>query len=53
MKLPTEKQIEQAIEKYGFQVPYDGTDDFYNKEKMKHFKNGIIWLKNYLTNNIT
>lgn len=34
------KSKEDAIEKYSFQVPYDGSNKFYNEEKAKHFGNG-------------
>lgn len=31
----------KAIDDYSFQVPYDGTQDFYNIEKARHFEAGI------------
>lgn len=41
--LPTKQQIDEAVEKYAFRVPYDGTNNFYDEVALKHFKAGIEW----------
>lgn len=39
----SKQSIEEAAEKYGFQIPYDGTNDFYNKDKVNGFIEGANW----------
>lgn len=46
---PTQEQIDAAIDKYAFRVPYDGSNNFYDELALKHFKAGIEWLKSALT----
>lgn len=40
------KELEQAadewVEKYAFRVPYDGSNEFYDKEADKHGRAGFI-----------
>jgi len=38
-----EETLEEAADKYGFRVPYDGSNDFYDKEAIKHFIAGAKW----------
>lgn len=38
------EDIDKKVEEYGFRVPYDGTDDFYDKEAINHFKAGVKWV---------
>ena len=35
--------LDEAADKYGFRVPYNGTNDFYDHETIKHFKAGAEW----------
>lgn len=35
------EEDKKAIDDYSFQVPYDGTNKFYDEEKAKHFQAGI------------
>jgi hypothetical protein len=37
--------LEEAADKYGFRVPYDGSNDFYDKEVIKHFIAGAKWMQ--------
>lgn len=45
---PLSKEIEDVInnelEKYGFQVPYDGSNNFYDEDAIKHYKAGATSL---------
>ena len=34
------KKMLDLEDEYGFQVPYDGSNEFYDKERMKHYKKG-------------
>ena len=36
-------QINEAADKYGFQVPFDGTNNFYNDDKVKAFQDGAMF----------
>jgi hypothetical protein len=38
-----QETLEEAADKYGFRVPYDGSNDFYDKEVIKHFIAGAKW----------
>ena len=38
---PSQEDIDKAIDEYGFQVPYDGSNNFYDKDRMEHFKAGV------------
>lgn len=40
-----EETVEEAAEKYAFQVPYDGTNNFYNKDKLQGFLACANWQK--------
>jgi len=40
---PKQETLEEAADKYGFRVPYDGSNDFYDKEAIKHFIAGAKW----------
>lgn len=35
----------KAIDDYSFQVPYNGTNEFYDKEKARHFEAGLIYAR--------
>ena len=37
------KQIDDKADKYGFQVPFDGTNKFYNDDKVKGFQDGATF----------
>jgi hypothetical protein len=47
----SEIEIDNALEEYCFQVPYDGSSEFYDKEKMKHFKAGVDFVLNHIKSN--
>ncbi|HMG89603.1 MAG TPA: hypothetical protein VK589_06075 [Chryseolinea sp.] len=47
---PSEEEYREAIDKDGFQVPFDGTKKFYNTDRMKGFGAAVNWLKSYLEN---
>jgi len=36
----SDEEIEKWAEKYGFRVPYDGSNNFYDNEAIKHYING-------------
>lgn len=33
-------QIDEEAEKYGFRVPYDGSTDYYNEDRVKGYQDG-------------
>ena len=35
--------IDQRVNNYSFQVPYDGGNNFYDKKVARHFRDGIEW----------
>lgn len=37
------KAILREADKYAFQVPYDGTNDFYNLDRLDGFQAGAEW----------
>lgn len=39
----TMQTLDDAADNYGFVVPYNGTNDFYDREAIKHFKAGAEW----------
>ena len=41
VRCPSQDDIDNAMEEYGFQVPYDGSNEFYDKDRMKHFRAGV------------
>lgn len=41
----TDEEIGKAADEYAFQVPYDGTKCFYNKDKHKSFQEGAKWMQ--------
>ena len=43
--LPTQDEILAAADKYGFRVPYDGSNNFYDDEAIKHLLAGINWYR--------
>ena len=43
LTLPTQNEIDEQIDKYAFRVPYDGSNNFYDKVALKHYKAGIKW----------
>jgi hypothetical protein len=43
---PIELPSDEDIDKQAFQVPYDGTDTFYDKS----FINGAKWMKQHILN---
>ena len=44
LSLPSQEEIDEQIDKYAFRVPYDGSNNFYDKVALKHYKAGIEWL---------
>lgn len=44
---PTKAEIDKAVDDYGFRVPYDGSDKFYDEEAMKHFLAGVKFMEEY------
>ncbi|MES2287437.1 MAG: hypothetical protein V4547_17215 [Bacteroidota bacterium] len=47
-RFPSQDEINEAQDKYGFRVPYDGTNNFYDKDAIKHFAAGVDWAKKWL-----
>ncbi len=43
--LPSQDEILAAADKYGFRIPYDGSNNFYDDEAIKHFLAGIDWYR--------
>ena len=37
-EIPSDEAFAKWLEEYAFQVPYDGTKEFYNSEALKHYK---------------
>jgi hypothetical protein len=50
--LSWEEAIDSKCEQYGFRVPYDGSDNFYDKEAIQHFRNGADWSKEFFTSRV-
>lgn len=50
--LPSQKEIDEQIDKYAFRVPYDGSNNFYDEIALKHYKAGIEWLLNKIHDNV-
>lgn len=46
--LPSQNEIDKAVDDYGFVVPYDGSHKFYDEIKMKHFSAGVKFVTDYL-----
>ena len=44
LPLPSQNEIDEQIDLYAFRVPYDGSNNFYNEEALRHYKAGIEWL---------
>lgn len=42
--MTTQDKIEQAAEQFAFVVPYNGTDKFYNTDKLQGFKAGAEYV---------
>ena len=49
--LPGGDDINSAADDYGFRVPYDGTNNFYDEIAIKHFHAGVRWYEQFLTGN--
>jgi len=49
--LPGGDDINSAADDYGFRVPYDGTNNFYDEIAIKHFLAGVRWYEQFLTGN--
>lgn len=47
-KRPSVDEINKFLDDYGFVVPYDGSDKFYDNDKIKHAKAGIEFVMNFL-----
>lgn len=41
----TKEEIENAADEYGFRVPYDGSNNFYNDDAVKGFLAGVKFIK--------
>lgn len=41
----TDAEIEAESDKYGFRVPYDGSNNFYDKLAIKAFIDGAKWMR--------
>lgn len=39
----TMSDIDQRVDNYSFQIPYDGSNNFYDKEVARHFRDGVEW----------
>jgi hypothetical protein len=44
VSLPTQEEILDKADEYGFRVPYDGSNNFYDDEAIKHFIAGANWV---------
>jgi len=44
---PTDDEIGAKVEEYGFRVPYDGSNKFYDDEAIKHFRAGAEWARGF------
>lgn len=44
--IPSDEEFEKALDKEAFRVPYDGSDNFYDEETIKHWKKCWEWVKN-------
>ena len=51
LSLPSQKEIDEQIDKYAFRVPYDGSNNFYDEVALKHYKAGIEWLLSRIQGN--
>lgn len=49
--LPSDDMINEAADKYGFRVPYDGSNKFYDDDAIKHFLAGVSWYRSALVGN--
>jgi len=47
-RMPSDEDFEKWLEDYAFQVPYDGTDKFYNEGRLKNCRYMWKWLKQQL-----
>jgi hypothetical protein len=43
VSFPTKEEILDKADEYGFRVPYDGSNNFYDDEAIKHFIAGAKW----------
>lgn len=53
LSFPSQEEIDEQIDKYAFRVPYDGSNNFYDKVALKHYKSGIEWLLKRIKRNNT
>jgi len=44
---PTDEDISAKVEEYGFRVPYDGSNKFYDDDAIKHFRAGAEWARGF------
>ena len=47
--LPDGDTINKAADDYGFRVPYDGSNKFYDNEAIKHFLAGIRFVEQHVS----
>ena len=47
--LPVGDTINKAADDYGFRVPYDGSNNFYDDEAIKHFLAGIRFVEQHVS----
>lgn len=47
--LPDGDTINKAADDYGFRVPYDGSNKFYDEEAIKHFLAGIRFVEQHVS----
>ena len=41
LDVPSDDWIDEVADKYGFRVPYDGSDNFYDNKAIKHYMDGL------------
>ncbi len=47
--LPDGDTINDAADEYGFRVPYDGSDNFYDDVAIKHFLAGVRFVEQHVS----
>ncbi len=50
--LPDGDEINKAADDYGFRVPYDGSNKFYDDDAIKHFLAGVRFVEDVVKGNI-
>lgn len=51
--LPDGDEINKAADEYGFRIPYDGSNKFYDEEAIKHFLAGVRFVEHHIEESIS